>query len=151
MTSIVPTPPAKLRIAKLEKMNERAKAVISLTKYALTDANNSKKTDDDTAHINTLTNIIAYWEQHCKVNNYEKLLISTIISENTANIIKIAPNLRAKYIQGCAEIYDLHSQLTSDGKINGFDEYSYINTCAQLKKDVNGFIMLCDVAINHLE
>jgi hypothetical protein len=136
------------RLANLEFKNKQAKSVLDLTKYALNQAK-SKKTKD-TAHIETCEKIVNYWESHIKINNYEKLLMNTILSEKADNIIKIAPNLRQKYLNSSTEICELHKELVSLGRIKGFDEYNYMKTCKKVKEDVEFFTDLCDMIADFL-
>ena len=136
------------RIARLDNRNNEAKNVVEMTKICLKKA----KTDatKDTTHIETCEKIILYWESYIKINNYEKLMINTILSEKTENIIKIAPNLRQKYLSSSGEICELHSELVSSGRIKGFDEYSYMKTCKKVKDDVELFTHLCDMITDYL-
>ncbi len=134
------------RVARAENRNKQAKSVLELTKVALIRAKSKSKKTRDNAHIETCEKIISYWETHIKINNYEKLMINTILSENGGeNVIKIAPNLRQKYLNSSSEICELHQELVSLGKIKGFDEYSYMQTCKKVKDDVEFFTDLCDM------
>ena len=132
------------RLASLENKNKQAKSVLDLSKYALNQAK-TKKTKNAPAHIETCEKIISYWESHIKIINYEKLMINTILSEKGDNIMKITPNLRQKYLNSSSEICELHQELVSSGRIKGFDEYSYMQTCKKVKDDVEFFTGLCDL------
>ena len=133
------------RVACVENRNKQAKSVLELTKVALINAQSKSKKTKDNAHIETCEKIVSYWETHIKINNYEKLMINTILSEKGENIMKIAPNLRQKYLNSSSEICELHQELVSLGKIKGFDEYSYMQTCKKVKDDVEFFTGLCDL------
>jgi len=137
------------RLTILEKRNKEAKNVVEITKIYLKKA----KCDatKDTAHIETCEKIILFWESCIKINNYEKLMINTILSAKTENIKKIAPNLRQKYLSSSGEICELHNELVFSGRIKCFDEYSYMRVCKKVKDDVEFFTHLCDLASNCVE
>ena len=138
-----------LRQEALDDMNNQAKMVIDFAKSTANRLKGKKNCEaEDIEHLNQ---IIEYWTERIKANNYEKLMINIIKSQNVNNILKVAPNLRQKYLDTQGQVCELHSNLVACGKIVGFDEFSYMTTCKSIQKDVKQFTGLCDLIINHLD
>lgn len=130
------------RLIQIEKRNKEAKEVIDMSKVALFQA--FINLPIDIKHAENLKNIILYWEQHIKRHNYEKLFINTYLSRKVNDIVKIIPNVRQKYIASSSEICELYCKFTLMDNMTDFDEYSYIQMCKEVKREVQGFTLLCD-------
>jgi hypothetical protein len=139
-----------IRLNSLEEKIKEAKGVAQLSTITLRKMYTLERNVNNNAHIDTFLNIISYYQQYEKLSKYEKLFLNTILTEDVDNIIRIAPNIRAKYIAVSAEICDLHSQIASVGKVKGIDEYNYIIHCKKVKNDVQNFLTLCDKVITEL-
>ena len=137
------------RRSQLVSQNNDVKYILSMAESQLNNALKEKKRKQDKAHIETLRLIVMYWKEHLKANNYEKLMIDIIINgfeeQKSENIIKIASNLRPKFLNACAELCDLHSALVNTGRIEGFDDYSYMKLCKSKQSSVESFTELCDI------
>lgn len=132
----------KARLIQIEKRNKEAREVIDMSKVALFQV--FINLPIDIKHAENLKNIILYWEQHIKRHNYEKLFINTYLSRKVNDIVKIIPNVRQKFIASSSEICELYCKFTLIDNMTDFDEYSYIQTCKEIKREVDCFTQLCD-------
>lgn len=130
----------------LDEYRNQTKETLYICNFTLNSCLTSKKKNAK-EQIKSLEAIKNCLELRIKLVDYEKLMINVILNQNRSNIIKIITNLREKFLSASTEYCELQREITSMGKVAGFNENRFIDCCKDIKNDVAYFTGVCDSII----